>query len=260
MPPSPEEKNPPFLAVDRRILPGRLQRAFLSLLRTLLFAVAIALLWCLWALLSLPLLQALENLRGLFIPLPAGSYQFLSGAAPTLPDSLVGLASLPLRDPPLSLLAFGWSVAVTTQISSWFFLDRPGLPKRQRQGKTRAQIRRELLRAKLRLFAIYTLLLALQALPALASHEILAGDELRLRPYFALSDRIRPLDQLRAVRRVTYGRANGLVAWELEFADGDVHTLNGAPVADTLIALLQRRQPDGNVGVEDGKLVLRAAQ
>lgn len=224
-----------------------------------LFSIGFMALWCLWGALAFPVLHALDLLgEACFIPYAPGSYIRLSSFEQWAPPvSLLGLASVPLRNVPNSFFAFFWVMALSMQIFNWFFSDLPDLPKQSRKGKTRQQLRREVVTVKLRIFLIYTGILGVLSVPGLHSYEILHNGALRDKGYFGFTENSRALADLREIRRYTYGRGNSLIAWDLKFRNGDIYTFQGAPARPALEYLLALPEVSSNVAVKDGRLVLK---
>ena len=224
-----------------------------------LFSIGFMALWCFWGALAFPLLHAMDLLsEACFIPYVPGSYIRLSSFEQWAPHvSLLGLASVPIRNVPNSFIAFFWVMALSMQIYTWFAYNLPGLPKCSRKGKTRQQLLREIVIAKFRLFAMYSVIFGLLSLPGLMSYEILQGGALRDKGYFGFTENSRALVDLREIRRYTYGRGNSLIAWDLKFRNGDVYTFQGAPARPALEYLLALPGVNSNVAVKDGRFVLK---
>lgn len=229
---------------------------FKGLSYTFLFSFGFMALWCFWGALAFPVLHALDMLsEALFIPYAAGSYIRLSSFEQWAPPvSLLGLASVPFRNVPNSFFAFFWAMFLTMQVSNWFFINLPDLPKRSRKGKTRQQLLREVVREKLRLFLLYTGILGLLSVPGLHSYEILHNGALRDKGYFGFVENSRALADLIEIRRYPWGRSNSYIAWDLKFRNGDVYTIHGAPARPALEYLLALPGVSSNVVLRDGRL------
>lgn len=227
-------------------------------LGVLLFTAFIFAFMALLAALSWPVLTALRVVGdAVFIPYAKADYCHVGWSFSSFPASGLGLASIPFSDLPNSLIVFAWWFAVIAQIVIYIFDDRLALPKKYRKGQTRAQLLRQLLLRKLRVFAIYTLVAALLCIPGLRSYQILTNSHIRFLGYFSLHENSFALADLTGVWREQSSGARSIITWRLTFKTplGDHSIILTTIGIDALARMLALPKVKSNVAFVDGKLV-----
>ena len=227
-------------------------------LGVLLFTVLMFAFFAFLAALSWPVLSGLRVVGdAVFIPYAKVDYWHLAGVFSSFPTSGLGLASIPFSEMPNSFIVFGWWFAVLAQVIGFYWGDRHDLPKKFKKGQTRAQLLRQLLLRKLRLFAIYTVFAALLCVPGLRSYQILTSSHVKSVGYFSWHEKSVALADLTEVWREQGSGARSIISWRLTFKTptGDESMMLVAPNIEALARILVLPGVKSNVALVHGRLV-----
>lgn len=220
---------------------------------SLLFTAVIFSLIGICAVISWPVTQGLSLLsEQFFIPYELHSYVHLSGGTGDFPASILGVASIPLKNMPNNLFAFIWVFALGIQILS-LKNDWADLPAKLRKGQSRSELIQQLWRSKLKHFMVYTAILFVFCLPGLHCYQIVTKEHIRYVDYFSLQEKSLPLSELKNIEVYKYGRANGLIGWNFSFKNGTVLDIT-APNRQALQQLLALPNVTSNLELRRNEL------